>query len=60
MHYVRYMKSSASESTPFQSRSKGEIPGQARQKERLSRPKLKQVFQIHSDAKLFIVLNSIY
>ena len=54
------MKSSASESTPFQSRSKGEIPGQARQKERLSRPKLKQVFQIHSDAKLFIVLKSIY
>ena len=54
------MKSSASESTPFQSRSKREIPGQAWQKERLSRPKLKQVFQIHSDAKLFIVLKSMY
>ena len=30
----RYMKSSASESKPFQSRSKGEIPGRARRKER--------------------------
>ena len=29
------MKSSASESKPFQSRSKGEIPGRARRKERL-------------------------
>ena len=36
------MKSSASESKPFQSRSKGEIPGRARRKERLSRSKLKQ------------------
>ena len=29
------MKSSASESKPFQSRSKGEIPGRARREERL-------------------------
>ena len=28
----RYIKSSASESKPFQSRSKGEIPGRARPK----------------------------
>ena len=34
------MKSSASESKPFQSRSKGEIPGRAKRKERLSRSKL--------------------
>ena len=27
MHKVRYMKKSASESKPFQSRSKGEISG---------------------------------
>ena len=53
MHEVRYMKSSASESKPFQSRSKGEILGQARQKERLSLSKLKQVFLINSDAELF-------
>ena len=46
------MKSSASESKPFQSRSKGEIPGQARRKERLSRSKLKQAFLIDSDAEL--------
>ena len=52
MHEVRYMKSSASESKPFQSRSKGEILGQARQKERLSLSKLKQVFLINSDAEL--------
>ena len=56
MHEVRYMKSSASESKPFQSRSKGEILGQARQKERLSLSKLKQVFLIHSDAELFMYL----
>ena len=37
------MKSSASESKPFQSRSKGEIPGRAWRKEQLSRFKLKQV-----------------
>ena len=35
------MKSSASESKPFQSRSEGEIPSRARRKERLSRSKLK-------------------
>ena len=50
------MKSPASESKPFQSRSKGEIPGQARRKERLSRSKLKQAFLIDSDAELFMYL----
>ena len=50
------MKSSASEWKPFQSRSKGEIPGQARRKERLSRPKLKQAFLIDSDAEPFMYL----
>ena len=55
---VRYMKSSASESKPFQSRSKGEIPGRARRKERLSRSKLKRAFLIDSDA--FHVLNLMY
>ena len=50
------MKSSASESKPFQSRSKGEIPGRARRKERLSRSKLKQAFLIDSDAELFMYL----
>ena len=50
------MKSSVSESKPFQSRSKGEIPGQARRKERLSRSKLKQAFLIDSDAELFMYL----
>ena len=50
------MKSSASESKPFQSRSKGEIPGRARRKERLSRSKLKQAFLIDSYAELFMYL----
>ena len=50
------MKSSASESKPFQSRSKGEIPGRARRKERLSRSKLKQAFLIDSDAERFMYL----
>ena len=50
------MKSWASESKPFQSHSKGEIPGQARRKERLSCSKLKQVFLIDSEAELFIYL----
>ena len=50
------MKSSVSESKPFQSRSKGEIPGRARRKERLSRSKLKQAFLIDSDAELFMYL----
>ena len=50
------MKSSASESKLFQSRSRGEIPGRVRRKERLSRSKLKQVFVIDSDAELFIYL----
>ena len=43
-------------SKPFQSRSKGEIPGRARRKERLSRSKLKQAFLIDSDAELFMNL----
>ena len=50
------MKCSASESKPFQSRSKGEIPGRARRKERLSRSKLKQAFLIDSDAEFFMNL----
>ena len=50
------MKSSASESKPFQSRSKGEIPGCARRKERLSRSKLKQAFLIDSETELFMYL----
>ena len=50
------MKSSASESKPFQSRSKGEIPGRARRKERLSRSKLKQAFLIDSETELFMYL----
>ena len=50
------MISEASESKPFQSRSKGEIPGRARRKERLSRSKLKRVFLIHSDAELLMYL----
>ena len=35
---------------------KGNILGHARQKDRLSRSKLKQVFLIDSDAKLFMYL----
>ena len=50
------MKSSASKSKPFQSRSKGEIPGRVRRKERLSRFKLKQAFLIDLDAELFMYL----
>ena len=50
------MKSSASESKAFQSRSKGEIPGRARWKEWLSCSKLKQAFLIDSDAELFMYL----
>ena len=50
------MKSSASESKAFQSRSKGEIPGRAKRKERLSRSKLKQAFLIELDVELFMYL----
>ena len=50
------MKSSVTESKPFQSGFKGEILGQARRKERLSRSKLKQSFLIDSDAELFLYL----
>ena len=53
----RYIKRSASESKPFQSRSKGEIPGRARRKERLGRSKLKQAFLVDSDAELFMHFN---
>ena len=50
------MKRSASESKPFQSRSRVEIPGQARRKERLGRSKLEEPFLIDSDANLFMYL----
>ena len=50
------MKSSASESNPYESRSKGEIPGRARRNERLSRSKLKRAFLIDSNAELFMYL----
>ena len=50
------MRSSVSESKVFQSHSKGEISGPARQKERLNHSKLKQAFLIDSDAKLFMYL----
>ena len=53
------MKSSPSESKRFQSRSKGEIPSRARRKERLSRSKLKQAFQI-ARRRTFRELNSMY
>ena len=48
------MKSSAFESKPFHSRSRGEIPGRARRKERLSRSKLnirelKNHDEVHDD-----------
>ena len=49
------MKSSASESKPFQSRVKVEIPGRASKEERLSRSNLKQAF-LGSDAELFMYL----
>ena len=51
------MKSSVSESKTLQSRFKGEILGQARRKERLSRSKLKQALLIDSDAELFLYLS---
>ena len=50
------MKTSASESKPFQSRSTVEIPGRTRRAERLSRSKLKEVFLIDSDAELIMYL----
>ena len=50
------MKSLASESKPFQSCSKGKIPGWARRKEQLSHSKLKQAFLIDSDAELLMYL----
>ena len=50
------MKSSVSESKPFESRSKGEFPGRARRKKWLSRSKLKQGFLTDSDAELFMYL----
>ena len=53
------MKSSASESKLFQSRSKGELPGRARRKERLSCSKLKQAF-LTDQTPNFHILNSVY
>ena len=53
---IFYALCSASESKPFQSRSKGEIPGKAMRIERLSRSKLKQAFLVDSDAELFMYL----
>ena len=50
------MKSSVSESKPFQSRTRGEIPGRVRQKERLSCSKLRQALLTDSDAELFMNL----
>ena len=50
------MKSSASESKQFESHSKGEILGQAKRKERLSRSKLKQAFLTDLDLELFMYL----
>ena len=47
MHLVQYMKRSASESKPFQNRSKVKIPGWASwQDEQLSSSKLKQLFPL--------------
>ena len=54
MQLVWYMKSPASESKPFQSRSQVKILGGARQEDQLSHFKLKQVFLINSDAELFM------
>jgi len=50
------MKSSTSESKPFQSRSEGEIRGRPRRTERLSRSKLKLAFLIDADAELSMYL----
>ena len=50
------MESLTCESKLFQSLSKVEIPGQARQEERPSGSTLKQAFWIDSDAKLFMSL----
>ena len=50
------MKSTASESKPFKSRSTVEIPDRAKREERLSRSKLKQAFLTDSDTKLFMYL----
>ena len=43
------MKRSASESKQFQSRSKVDIPGQARREERLSRSKLKYTLFLYKN-----------
>ena len=53
-----HIRSSASESMAFQSRSKYKklIPSRARRKEQLRRSKLKQAFLIDSDAELFMYL----
>ena len=49
-------KLGVSESKAFQSPSICEISGRARQKQRLSRSKLKQAFLSDSDAELFLYL----
>ena len=56
------MKSSASESKPFQSRSKGETPGLDRQKNKAEQFQIETgVPIIDSDAELFMHLfNSMY
>ena len=56
MQLVWYMKSPASESKPFQSRSQVKIPGRARQEDWLSHFKLKRVFLIDSDLERFMFL----
>ena len=54
------MKSSASDSKPFQSRSEGKTPSQAWRKEQLSGVKLNQAFLIDSWRRTFHVLYSMY
>ena len=45
---------SSSESKPFQSRFKGEIPGRTRREERLSRSKLKEASLFDLDVERFL------
>ena len=54
MQLVWYMKSPASKSKLFISRSQVKIPGRARQEDWLSHFKLKRTFLIDSDAELFM------
>ena len=50
------MKSLVSESKPFQSHFKAEIPDQAMQEAQLSHSKLKYKFLIDSEAELYMYL----